>query len=219
MIAFLWLPASACQQPDSVLRILSYRDPFFPEPLEVGFSNCRYAETGGSDRHIVAEAIETLGESRSNAVRHLLHLHVFWRPRPGRTFADPSLTDATARYVIVSREATVVYTGSAFVYLKPQRDGRMRCEIEGGALRLETVDGKPPVPIGDAKLSGTLFAQLDPNRTTELRRLVDLYAAGSYRIEDPGSHRADAGERDAPPLPADSAPADEPAGSESTMRP
>lgn len=176
----------AAPQPN-VLKVTSFRDPYFPEPHDLAFSRCVYGQGRDRDRHIVAQSSDASSEEGEIPVQRVLHLQVFWQPRPGRTFADPSLTDATARYLVLGPRGMAVYTGTAFVYPRNLPDGRLECRIESGTLRLETVDGDPPPTIGDARLEGLLVALADQNTTVDLRRKVDLYAAGAFRGRYAGS--------------------------------
>jgi hypothetical protein len=187
-LACLALLAEGCQAPRSSISVTSYKDPFFPEPYELTFDQAYMGEARDRDQHVVAERVQSAGED-GERVRHLLHLQVFWKPRPGRTFADPSLTDAIARYIVAAPGGTVVYAGSAFVYPRRQPDGTWLFEIEGGTLRLRTVDGDAPESIGDAKLAGMLVATENPGRVVDLRRLMDMYEAGAFaapRAASPG---------------------------------
>ena len=131
----------------------------------------------GGDYHIVGSAAQTPEDGSGGTITQLLHLHMFWKPWPGKTFADSSSVDATIRYAIVTERGAAMYRGTGFVYPKKRRlSDDLVVEIEAGRLRLESRKGDPPELLGTARLTGTLVADNDASLAVDLRRQLDLHA-------------------------------------------
>lgn len=160
----------------SNITVTSLKDPYFPEPYAVTFDRCVYQTAADGDRHVLAVRAS---QGEGGEIRQYLHLHLFWKPRPGKTFSDPSINDSIAEYVIVTPQGSAAYSGTAFVYPRPLSDGRLRCPVERGNLRLETINGSPTEVLGDATLAGELIATEDAGLAVELRRLVARHLSGT----------------------------------------
>lgn len=175
----VWLAAAVgCQQPASELELRSYKDPYFPEPYHLTLQNCVFRVDASGDRHIAARAFRATGESESGPITQFLHVHLFWQPKPGRTFANSTGVNALMRYVIVTPTGTAAYAGTGFVYPKGQRGETLTAEIESASLRLESQSGTPAEVLGDVRLHGTLVARRDEPATVDLIGELDRHAAG-----------------------------------------
>lgn len=169
-----------CTRPTGSLELTSYKDPYFPETYEVELDECAYYAGPGGDYHIVGRATHIPEDNPGGEITQLLHVHLFWQPRPGKTFDNPSSVDATIRYAILTEQGAAIYCGTAFVYPKKHRTGDdITVKIESARLRLESQDGEPPELIGTARLRGKFVADNDPSLTVDLRRELDL-RAGSH---------------------------------------
>lgn len=163
-----------CARTHRTLDVTSYRDPYFPETLSIEFTERGFARTADGDTHIVARESSPGG---AGVVEQLLHMHVFWKPRPGRTFADSSSVDATIRYVIATDQGRSVYAGTGFVYKKFSRDEqRLEANVEASELRLVRTAGDPPTSMGPIALRGKLTLERARALVTDVRREVDYYA-------------------------------------------
>ena len=92
----------------------------------------------------------------------LIHLNVFWRPKPGTTDVESSQTNATIRYCLIVGRDVIAYQGAGFVYFERSRDG---ATIEG---RIESSDLGPAVRVnqpedlfGLCRVRGTFRAHRD----------------------------------------------------------
>jgi len=184
-----WLPpllllgVVGCYRPlTSEVRIVSFRAAGEPQSLVTRFDECVYRAGPLGDEHIVAKGKSSPGGPSGHSVTEYLHVHVYWNPRPGKTFADSSQSDATLRYVVVSEEGASFYTGTGFVSLDGRRSGgALPVRLENGWLRLEQQVGQPPDVVGDAQLEGSLIARPEANRALDLQRemsLLPAFAAG-----------------------------------------
>jgi hypothetical protein len=125
------------------------------------------------DYQIAARAARAPGAAAGSPIVQLLHVHIFWKPWPGKTHDDASGVDATLRYVVASDEGASVFSGTGFVY--PRRDWRRQlvAELESGRLQLVARIGTPPEVLGDARIRGRLNPIEDPGQTVEMLRELE----------------------------------------------
>jgi hypothetical protein len=168
------LAGGGCAQ-RSRLSLLSYGDPYFPERFVIDVADCAYRTDASGDYHILARSTPRAGAGLE--VEQLLHVHLFWRPRPGKTFDDPSSIDARLRYVVASDDNVEVYRGAGFVYVKRRRLApRLTVQVERAQLQpIGDARGKGD-SLGESTLEGVLQAADDSALAMELQRQVDLYA-------------------------------------------
>lgn len=170
------LTLTACA-PAGRVQIRSYKDPYFPESFEVRFEQCAFLQDGTRDYHIVARSARVPQGGGIGPVTQILHVHVFWTPRPGKTFDDPSTHTATLRYAIVTPGGVALYEGAGFVY--PERrwiDGHLVAHIEQARLGPRLRTGDAPDLLGESHLVGALQAAADPPLTIDLRRELEQHA-------------------------------------------
>jgi len=168
---------SGCTRASASLEITSYKDPYFPETYQVELADCAYYVDPGGDYHIAGYASHTPADGGGGTIEQLMHLHLFWKPWPGKTFDNPTTVDATLRYAIVTGQGAAVYCGTGFVYPRKRRmSDDLIVQIEAARLRLEAQLGDPPELLGDARVVGELVAEHNASRTVDLRRRLDLYA-------------------------------------------
>jgi hypothetical protein len=155
------------------MQFTSFKDPFFPERRTVSFPNCDYRTGPTGDIFVTARSSE---EQSGHQQTQYLSVHVFWKPKPGKTWVESSTTDALLRYVVRDDGGAVVYTGTGFAYLKPTFGGGLEIRIESGRLRLESTSGELEDRLGDMRLTGTLVPRRDPTGTANLEREAELAA-------------------------------------------
>lgn len=169
--------AAGCNPTVSRLSLVSYQDPYFPEHYSLRPVQCAYYVDRGGDQHILARAESPMS---AGTVDQLLHVHVFWRPRPGKTRDDPSTVDAVLRYALVTNEGAALYCGTGFVYPRRNRlDGSLDVLIESARLRLEHVRGQASDVLGETRVSGSLRALPDPAAAVDLLRTFEIAAASA----------------------------------------
>jgi len=175
------LVVAGCTGPGSRLRLESFKDPYFPEQFEFAPDECVYRTLPDGDYEIIAAAARDLpGEDGvERRIQQYLHVHVFWRPRPGKTYDDPTTVDATMESVILAGGERAVYTGTAFVRAKVERNGRLSARIERGRLRPALASSAEAALLGETLLEGKLTATADASRCVALRRTFERYAAGN----------------------------------------
>jgi hypothetical protein len=166
-----------CTRPSAFLEITSYKDAYFPETYVVTLADCAYYVDSGGDYHVVGRAVRTPEEPGGGTIEQLLHVHLFWKPWPGKTFDDPSSVDAILRYAIVTDAGVALYSGTGFVYPRKRwMSEDVIARIEEARLRLDSQTGDSPELLGDARLAGTLVAKRNRSLAVDLRRRLDLHA-------------------------------------------
>lgn len=165
-----------CAAPVSRLELKSLKDPYFPEYFAVELPTCAYRVTNSGDIHLAGRTNAATDRLADGEYGQYVHVHIYWTPRPGKTHANPSATNATLRYVVTSNEGVAVYSGTGFVYPKKLRDGRMRVDIESARLMPESTSGALGDFLGPARLTGRLFAAEDAACAALVAREMDLVA-------------------------------------------
>ena len=168
--------AVGCQGPVSRLELASYADPYFPEHSTVEFQNCAYRIDAGGDIHIVGRH-DTQAESGRVTMRQNLHVDIYWKPYPGRTPVDPTMTDALVRYVVATPEGVATYAGTGFVFPKTTPGRTIEVDLESARLRLETTTGSLGDVLGETHVTGKLAAKHDPGTAAKLSHDLELVAA------------------------------------------
>jgi hypothetical protein len=157
----------------SMLRLVSYRDPYFPEHYHLNLANCAYRAEPGGDIEAVGRAIQ---QTDQGTTTQYICIHIFWKPIPGKTFADSTMNDAVLRYVVSSGTGVAVYTGTGFAYPQPALGGGLDIALESGRLRLQSRSGMEDL-FGDTEITGRLKARDDPAAAVTLIREAELLAA------------------------------------------
>lgn len=167
-----------CRAGGSRVALESYADPYFPERYAVRFDRCSYYLQSDGDAQIAAHAGYLGASEPALAVDQYLHLHMFWKPWPGKTPDNPTSIDATVRYAIVTDDGAAVYEGTAYVYPRKARfSDDLRLQIESARLKRVVVVGEAPALLGDTRLVGTLRAKPDQADTLDIARYIDKTAA------------------------------------------
>lgn len=170
-----------CGSRGSSVDLVSYRDPYFPEPYFVEFDECALRRDAGGNHHLIARS--TKRSDTGGTIRHYLDVDVFWKPRPGKTSTDSSSMDSSLRYAVVTPEGFAVYRGNGFVYLKQDSwSKRWTGTIESGHLHLESKTGDSPEILGDARIKGRLVARQDATRAVDWLRELELTIAADSTI-------------------------------------
>jgi len=169
----VFLQLIGCADRSSNLRITSYADPFFPDTYRVTFDRAAWRIDGDGDYHFAAIATQPAEDPRRSPIEQLLHVHMFWKPWPGKTPDNPTGADALVRYAIVSDSGTEMYRGTAFVYVR-RRPFRRQCavQIEGGQMHRVGTGGS--ALLGDSRIKGRLYADDNPGLVVEVARRLDL---------------------------------------------
>ncbi len=89
----------------------------------------------------------------------IIHIEVFWRPEPGRTYAEKTQTNATILYTLLTGNDAISYEGTGFVYFRPSWDKRtITGHIESATLFPARQVGAPSDLFGPCHLTGAFRA-------------------------------------------------------------
>lgn len=174
--ALLAVGSIGCNRASS-LTLTSYRDPYFPESYELHPDTCVYRKDRSGDYHVLAHSVHAAEGESTQPVEQWMHVHVYWRPRPGKTVDDPSSLDATLTYVVSSGDTKSSYSGSAFAYPdKARYSDDLILSIEGARM---TPASAPPTGelLGATRVVGKVRAQSDATRSVDLQRQMQLMMA------------------------------------------
>lgn len=141
-----------------------------PIPETANAANADGAED--SSREPAMHAVEAR-PPRGGTLRQALHLRVFWRAQPGRTFAERTQTNANLRYAVLVGDRVLAYEGAGFVYFEASADGgSIKGTVESSSLSPAGRVGEIEDVIGPCRIEGSFTARRDKARTVEaLQRL------------------------------------------------
>jgi len=168
--------SAGCYSSSATLTFISYADPYFPERTTLTFQDCAYRIDPGGDIHIAARRDTTTDRERL-AVREFLHVHLYWKPHPGKTPADPTMADAVIRYVIATPEGTALYTGTGFAFPRTRPGRQLEVALESGRLHLVSTTGTLTDALGETRVSGRLAARRDPGLAARFTHELEVIAA------------------------------------------
>lgn len=167
---------AGCAGPASTVHLVSYMDPYFPEHVRAELLQCTYWIDAGRDIHVAGRAKHRSSDTQSFPMQYF-HVEIYWHPHPGRTYADPTASDALIRYVVGTDTGTAVYSGTGYAYPKRTWFGGLDVSLETGRLELVSKSGDVPDVFGETRLTGMLHARHDPGATTKYIRAAERLAA------------------------------------------
>ncbi len=121
----------------------------------------------------------------------IIHMHMFVRPKPGRTPIASTAISATVRYVIIAEGRVGLYSGAGFLFPsgKPG-DNVLGGSISKADLRLERATPGFVDRLGPAHLSTSFNAVLDEPLADELHRRLEVLAQNTSPVENSEAARA-----------------------------
>lgn len=161
----------------SEIRLVSYKDPFFPDSYDTTLAQSAWRCDHGGDYRIIAHAKATILGDPPTEVEQFVDAHLFWNPRPGKTPVASDTIDANIRYIVATERGVAVYRGTGFVFVKKFAAGKpVEARVEASSLRLMKRGGEAPEIFGELSITGTLHASGDRNLAIDLLRQADLRA-------------------------------------------
>jgi hypothetical protein len=120
---------------------------------------------------------ETVASDQGEWSSQVLHIKVFWTPRPGRTYAESTQTNAAIRYYLFLGKDVMCYDGAGFVYFRPPAKGKPFVgRLESASLNpVPTVSGAHDL-FGPCRLTGDFVAAQD------LRRVKSILQSARRRV-------------------------------------
>jgi len=133
-----------------------------------------YASSARKNRPLIPVALDP--------ARHLMHIHLYWRPLAGTT-RNPAATNASIDWYVLGPEGTddyVAYQGAGYVALHGSGDEHT-VFIRDGQISRKAGRGSLQDPIGAASISGSAVAKPDRARVQELLAEVEKQAGVAQR--------------------------------------
>jgi hypothetical protein len=119
---------------------------------------------------------EDLADGSARDGRYL-HIEILWRPRPGKTPIEPSSTNLTIRFVVVSGGEVGVYVGGGFAWISGGKAAGepLGLDIIGSSISL--VDKTPGFVdlLSPASLIGELGARPNADNARATRRAASQF--------------------------------------------
>ena len=117
------------------------------------------ASQPGDDKPTRKRSIYT---DRDERMSQMIQLKVFWKPRPGTTYAESSQTNVSIVYCLITGGDAITYEGAGFIYFTASRDGkRIEGRLESSTLYPVRYVGEPADLFGPCHLQGTFKAVED----------------------------------------------------------
>ncbi len=157
------------------LVLTSYKNADQPQIYTINLDSCVYYQDAGGDYHFAGRDVHISDQPDGGEIQQLLHVHVFWKPIPGKTFDNASSIDAIYRYVLITQHGVAVYRGTGYVYPRKRRfSDRIRLEVDSGRLSLVGKSTGQADIIEAARLRGLLEAKSDRAAALDIRREIDI---------------------------------------------
>ncbi len=161
------LLAVGCGERKTQFQIVNYPVGGGAERFHQGFDECYYWFDGNQNLEVVARRTSQTDEGVPTT--QAIHVRTFWLPRPGVTYAEPTMINATVSYMILVGPDGATFGGSGFFSFKEKRDKTSLV----GRLELSSLTPQRRVGEGDklferATLEGEMVGVRDRKAGTML---------------------------------------------------
>ncbi len=158
---------------DSPLR-LHYED----------FDESYYRVSEGGLVDVVLRKQTRSASDQTQKIVQIILIRSFWKPFPGRTFANDSMLNANLCYVMFKGNSAISYEGGGFFqYAEDAKDNVITGRLEGGDLQPLRKFGSDLSIFERARISGRFRAQRDDRRATKIINRIDHLLGPLPRIE------------------------------------
>jgi hypothetical protein len=182
-----------CREIETRFDVVSFKTPDNPEQYTERFSRGAFSIDAQNNWDIVFEIPSTrvelirpaaptsAAESQpaddqsgplkveTTFMSQVVHIRVFWRPRPGTTYAESSQTDASILYCLITGDSAISYEGAGFVYFTQSYDNQtITGQIESATLVPVRTVGEPIDLFGPCRLQGYFVAHQDRRRVVSI---------------------------------------------------
>ncbi|MEM8756774.1 MAG: hypothetical protein AAGF47_03220 [Planctomycetota bacterium] len=148
--------------PRIITSAYSYED---ENTVHIYLTNLSEAELLGS--WAAADADRPVGQ--------MTHIHMFIRPRPGRTPIDANASNTTIRHVILApQSATGVYAGGGFLLpTSAAASGTFKGSISAGTLTLDAASQNFADALGAVRLRSSIRVEEDDELAATIARRLN----------------------------------------------
>ncbi len=170
--------------PFNRVEVTDIRSDAAPQLHYEDFDESYYRLRDGGLVDVVLRRQTRAAADQTRKIVQTIVLRSYWKPFPGRTYANDSMLNASLCYVLVKGESAISYEGGGFFQYAEKRGGEV---ITG---KLECGDLQPLRAVGGdlgiferARISGKFKARRDDRRTTRIMNRIDQLLGPSPRIE------------------------------------
>ena len=161
--------AGGCRTPVTQLHILALRDPSMPRQYYSRFDESSYRFDALGNLDLVLRGMNESSTDTGELITEVVHVHVFWKPIPGRTFANASMTNAKITYAITTEAVAMLYEGGGFLSFKLGRNKEsMKGRLESAQLAPARRRGNARDLFGPAQVTGTFSATRNPRQVVRI---------------------------------------------------
>lgn len=187
------LAATGCGPVPNRLYVETFPDGATPQRYRTDFAESWFARAPDGGFDILLRSNQPSELDPRQHTEQIIHAHAFWAPVLGTTRAEPSMINATLRFIILTPPTGVGYGGAGFLTFKIDSKGEtLEGTIESGELVPKQVAGGARQPFGPARVSGRIVAT--ENRRQVLRLLHE--AERQLQAAAPASPLGPAGRAD-----------------------
>ncbi len=156
----------ACRSHVTRFEVIDYSPEAEPLHYFQEFDECYYRVDGEGNIDIVARRRGSPTNREDDGPVQVVHLRSIFRPVPGLTPVERTMTNATVSYIILDRGDGVSFDGAGFLLCKIHRNGReLTATLEESTLQPMRHMGAGPQVFQRPRVTGRIHAQLDPRRT------------------------------------------------------
>ncbi len=121
---------------------------------------------------------------QTRKIDQIIVLRAYWKPFPGRTYANDSMLNANLCYVLIKGDSAISYEGGGFFQYGEKNGGEVITgKLEGGDLQPLRAVGGDLVIFERARITGKFKARRDDRRTTRIMNRIDQLLGPPPRIE------------------------------------
>ncbi len=169
--AMAFLLMAGCRSPSNQMAVVSLRDPGSPQRYFTRFDDAVYRTDAAGNLDIVLRGEHEGGPG--DQVVEVVHLHAFWKPIPGTSFAERSMINARVKYLILTGDTAILYEGAGFASFRlNKRTRQLTGRLEAAQLAPTRRRGPARDLFGAAQLVGSFDASRDDRHA--LQRLNDI---------------------------------------------
>jgi len=199
-----------CREVETRFDVTSFKDPANPEQFTERFPPGAFAVDAHNNWDIVfvipgtpievpqraetdaaasqsADAADAVPRTRTVFMSQYVHMGVFWKPKPGTTYAESTQTNAAIMYCLVTGGNAISYEGAGFVYFTLSRDKKtITGRIESSTLVPSRTTKEPVDLFGSCRVEAWFVAREDRGRVVEVQQKIrralirpDLIPAGN----------------------------------------
>lgn len=170
--------------PFNRVAVTDIRSDATPELYYEDFDESYFRLRDGGLVDLVLRKQTRAAADQTRKIVQIIVLRSYWKPFPGRTYANDSMLNANLCYVLIKGDSAISYEGGGFFQYTEKNGGEV---ITG---KLECGDLQPLRRVGGdlstferARISGKFKARRDDRRTTQIINRIDYLLGPPPRIE------------------------------------